>query len=135
MLIDTVGDLRAIFRWIDRRLRWQWLALVPVVAVAAVLEAIGAVAVFGLLRLVVEPHRVRVTPGVSQLWLTWPTDDPQAIVALLIGLVAAFYVLRAAYLVWAEWFKESVVARSAARAVRGGRRERRRATSRRRSAP
>jgi ABC-type multidrug transport system fused ATPase/permease subunit len=117
MLIDTVRDLRAIFRWIDRRLRLQWVALVPVVAVAAVLEALGAVAVFGLLRLVVEPHRVRTTPGVSEIWAAWPTDDPAAIVALLIGLVATFYVLRAAYLVWAEWFKESVVAKSAAKAA------------------
>lgn len=117
MLIDGVGDLRAIFGWIDGRLRLQWLALIPVMAVAAVLEALGAVAVFGLLRLVVEPHRVRITPGVSQLWLAWPTDDPPAIVALLIGLVAVFYVLRAVYLVWAEWLKESTVARSAAQAA------------------
>jgi ABC-type multidrug transport system fused ATPase/permease subunit len=117
MLIGTVRDLRAVLRWIDGRLRLQWLALIPIMTVAAVLEAIGAVAVFGLLRLVVEPHRVRITPGVSQIWLAWPTDDPPAIVALLIGLVALFYVLRAAYLVWAEWFKESIVARSAARAA------------------
>ena len=86
-------------------------------AIAALLEALGAVAVFGLLRLVVEPHRVRITPGVSQIWLAWPTDDPAAIVALLIGLAAVFYVLRAGYLIWAEWFKEATVAKSAAKAA------------------
>ena len=117
MLIGTVRDLRAIFRWIDGRLRLRWALLIPVVCLAAFLEAIGAVAVFGLLRLVVEPHRVRITPGVSDIWLAWPTDDPRAIVGLLIGLVALFYVLRALYLTWAEWLKESTVARSAAKAA------------------
>ena len=85
--------------------------------IAAALEAIGAIAVFGLLRLVLEPHRVRITPGVSDVWLSWPTDDPAAIVRLLIGLVAVFYVLRAAFLIWAEWLKESTVAHSAAKAA------------------
>ena len=117
MLIETVRDLRAIFGWIDRRLRLRWALLIPVVCVASLLEAIGAIAVFGLLRLVVEPHRVRITPGVSDIWLAWPTDDPTAIVSLLIGLVALFYILRGLYLTWAEWLKESTVARSAARAA------------------
>ncbi len=91
--------------------------LVPIMGLAAVLEAIGAVVVFGLLRMVVEPHRVRITPVVKNLWLSWPTDDPARIVALLIGVVAVFYVLRALFLGWAEWFKESTVARSAAQAA------------------
>jgi len=112
-----VRDLAAIFGWIDGRLRLRWALLVPVMAAAAVLEAIGALAVFGLLRLVVEPHRVRVTPVVKDLWVSWPTDNPPEIVALLIAAVAAFYVLRALFLGWAEWLKESTVARSAARAA------------------
>jgi ABC-type multidrug transport system fused ATPase/permease subunit len=116
-MLTAVRDFRAIFRWIDGRLRLRWALLVPVVWVASVLEAIGAIAVFGLLRLVVEPHRVRMTPGVSQIWLSWPTDDPGAIVALMTGLVALFYVLRGVYLTWAEWLKESTVALSAARAA------------------
>jgi ATP-binding cassette subfamily C protein len=84
---------------------------------AAILEAVGALAVFGLLRLVVEPHRVRITPGVSEIWRAWPSDDPQAIVALLIALVAVFYLLRAVFLAGAEWLKESTIARSAAKAA------------------
>ena len=117
MLIAAVRELRAIFGWIDGRLRLRWALLIPIVCLASVLEAIGAVAVFGLLRLVVEPQRVRITPGVSDLWLAWPTDDPRAILGLLIALVALFYVLRGLYLTWAEWLKESTVARSAAKAA------------------
>jgi ATP-binding cassette subfamily C protein len=112
-----VRELRAIFGWIDGRLRLRWALLVPVVCLASLLEAVGAVAVFGLLRLVVEPHRVRITPGVAEIWLAWPTDDPRAILGLLIALVALFYVLRGLYLTWAEWLKESTVARSAAKAA------------------
>jgi ATP-binding cassette subfamily C protein len=117
MLTGTVRDLRTIFGWIDGRLRLRWALLVPIVCLASLLEAIGALAVFGLLRLVVEPHRVRITPGVSEIWLAWPTDDPRAILGLLIGLVAGFYVLRGLYLTWAEWLKESTVAKSAAKAA------------------
>jgi ATP-binding cassette, subfamily B, bacterial PglK len=112
-----VRDLAAILGWIDGRLRLRWALLVPVMCAAAVLEAIGALAVFGLLRLVVEPHRVRITPLVKDLWLSWPTDNPSEIVALLIAAVAVFYVLRALFLGWAEWLKESTVARSAAKAA------------------
>jgi ATP-binding cassette, subfamily B, bacterial PglK len=110
-------DLFAVLGWIDTRLRVRWGVLLPVMTLAALLEAIGAIAVFGLLRLVVEPHRIRITPGVSEIWLAWPTDDPKAILGLLIALVAVFYVLRAAFLAWAEWLKESTVARSAAKAA------------------
>jgi ATP-binding cassette subfamily C protein len=111
-----LGDLRAIFGWIDRRLRLRWALLIPVVSIAAVLEAIGAIAVFGLLRLVVEPERVRITPVVADLSVRWPADPP-AIITVLIALVALFYALRAVFLIWAEWFKESTVARSGAKAA------------------
>jgi len=111
-----VFDLRAIFGWIDPRLRLRWAVLVPVVCAAAVLEALGAIAVFGLLRLVVEPHRVRSTPVVSRLWLAWPSDDPAQIIGALTALVALFYIVRAALLSWTEWLKESTVGRSASQA-------------------
>jgi ABC-type multidrug transport system fused ATPase/permease subunit len=112
-----VGDLRAIFSWIDRRTQLRWLLLVPIVSAAAVLEAFGALAVFGLLRLVVEPDRVRTTPIASQILQVWPSDDPAAVLAVLTGAVAGFYILRAAFLSWTEWLKESVIHRSGARAA------------------
>ena len=43
-----LSDLRALAGWIDRNDRLRWLLLVPVVSVAAILEALGALAVFGL---------------------------------------------------------------------------------------
>src|SRR5688572_18375906 len=98
-------------------MRLRWALLVPIMGAAAVLEAVGAIAVFGLLRMVVEPDRVRTAPVVAALWQRWPTEDPRTLVAVLTIVVAALYVVRALFLVWAEWLKESVVAQSAAQAA------------------
>ena len=97
-----IRDLRSVIGWLPARERWRWLLLVPVAGLAALIEAAGALAVFGLLRLVVDPEQVRTAPVVSRLWAMWPTD-PRSLVALLALGVGAFYVLRAVFLGWAEW--------------------------------
>ena len=112
-----LSDLGAILGWLDGRLRMRWALLVPIMCVAALLEALAAIAVFGLLRVVVEPGRVRTAPFVSQIWQAWPTDDPLAVIAALTVAIALFYVARALYLMWAEWIKESTIARSSNRAA------------------
>jgi ATP-binding cassette subfamily C protein len=108
-------DLRAIASWLDGRDRIRWFLLVPLVSAAAIVEAIGALAVFGLLRVVVEPGRIKTTPVLSDLWLRWPNGDAPSLVAALTIAVAVFYVARALFLVWVEWVKESVVHHSGAR--------------------
>jgi ABC-type multidrug transport system fused ATPase/permease subunit len=107
-----IRDLRAVLGWLPARERWRWLLLVPVAALAAAIEAAGALAVFGLLRLVVEPEQVRTAPVVSRLWTMWPNGDPRALVALLALGVGVFYVFRAAFLSWAEWLRQGTVYRS-----------------------
>jgi ATP-binding cassette subfamily C protein len=113
----VLRDLGAILAWIDRRLRLRWALLVPIMILSALIEAGTAIAVFGLLRMVVEPEQVRTTPLVSQLWRAWPGDNPTGVVAALTVLVAAFYIFRAVFLSWAEWVKESTIAQSATRAA------------------
>lgn len=103
--------------WLDPRDRARWLWLVPLVSLAAVVEAIGALAVFGLLRIVVEPERVKTTPVVVEVWRRWPDSDLQTLVAALTISVALFYVGRAFFLTWVEWIKESVIHYSGARAA------------------
>ena len=115
--MEIIRDLTAISRWIDRKTRLQWLLLLPIVSLAAIVEAFAALAVFGLLRLVVAPHHVRTTPLVSRIWRAWPTDDPTAIVAALTIAVAVLYIVRGVFLSWTEWIKESVIHRSGARAA------------------
>src|SRR5690242_5479821 len=107
-------DLRAVIGWLPGRERWRWFGLVPVAGLAALIEAAGALAVFGLLRLVVDPEQVRTAPMVSRVYAMWPGNDPRSIVALLALGIGVFYVLRAAFLSWAEWLRQGVVYRSSA---------------------
>jgi ATP-binding cassette, subfamily B, bacterial PglK len=110
----VLRDLRSVLSWLPARERWRWLALVPGAGLAALIEAAGALAVFGLLRLVVDPEQVRSAPVVSRLWAWWPTSDPRALVAALTLAVGVFYVLRAAFLSWFEWLRQGLIFRSSA---------------------
>jgi ATP-binding cassette, subfamily B, bacterial PglK len=110
-------DLRVLASWITPADRIRWLMVVPIVSVAALIEALGALAVFGLLRIIVEPERVQTTPVVSELWRRWPNSDPRSLLAALTIAVAGFYIFRALFLFWTEWMKESVIHRSGARAA------------------
>ena len=109
-----IRDLKTVIGWLPSRERWRWFALVPVACLAAIIEAAGALAVFGLLRLVVDPEQVQSAPVVSRLWAMWPSSDPRALVAMLALGVGIFYVVRAAFLSWAEWLRQGTVYRSSA---------------------
>jgi ATP-binding cassette, subfamily B, bacterial PglK len=110
-------DLRALAGWIDGSDRVRWLLLVPIGSLAAIIEALGALAVFGLLRVIGEPARIESVPVVSAVWRRWPENNVRSLLAALILAVGIFYIGRAIFLVWAEWFKESVIHRSGARAA------------------
>jgi ATP-binding cassette, subfamily B, bacterial PglK len=110
----VIRDLRSVIGWLPARERWRWLLLVPVAGVAALIEAAGAVAIFGLLRLVVDPELVRTAPMVSRVFAMWPGNDPRSVVALLALGIGVFHLLRAVFLSWAEWLRQGIVYRSSA---------------------
>lgn len=111
-------DLRAVIGWLPGRARTRWLLLLPLMAVAALIEAAGALAVFGLLRLVVDPEQVKTTPVVSSLQqISGAYDDPRTVVAMLALGVGIFYLLRAAFIAWAEWVRQGVVYQSSSLAA------------------
>ena len=112
-----IRDVRTVLGWLAPRERWRWLALVPLVSIGALIEAGGALATFGLLRLVVEPDQVRTLPVVSQIWRAWPTDDPRAVVATLALAVGVFYLGRALFLSWVEWVRQGIIFNSSAGAA------------------
>ncbi len=112
-----IRDVRTVLGWLAPRERWRWLALVPLVSIGALIEAGGALATFGLLRLVVEPDQVRTLPVVSQIWRAWPTDDPRAVVATLALAVGVFYLARALFLSWVEWLRQGIIFNSSAGAA------------------
>jgi ATP-binding cassette, subfamily B, bacterial PglK len=113
----VLEDVYTILTWIDRRSRLRWALLVPIVCLAALLEGVGAIAVLGLLRIVVEPDRIRSAPFVAQIWERWPTSDASSLLAVLTVALAAFYIARACFLVWSESIKEAMVAHSGAQAA------------------
>lgn len=101
--------------WLPGRSRTRWLLLLPLSGLTAVIEAAGALAVFGLLRLVVDPNEVKTTPVVSQVWrVAGEPDDARAVVALLALAVGVFYLLRSAFIAWTEWVRQGVVYQSSA---------------------
>jgi ATP-binding cassette, subfamily B, bacterial PglK len=106
--------LRRAFGLLEGRERLRWLAQVPLACLGAIVEAFGALAVFGLLRMVVAPDTVATMPVVSSLVARWPEAPPSRVVAVLAAGVAVFYVLRAAFLIGAEWLKEGAVTGTAA---------------------
>ena len=103
--------------WLPARARWRWLLLLPLAGAVALVEAAGALAVFGLLRLVVDPELVRTAPAISQLFRTATINDPRAVVAALALAVGLFYLLRAAFIAWAEWIRQGIVYGSSALAA------------------
>jgi ABC-type multidrug transport system fused ATPase/permease subunit len=107
-----------VIGWLPARERWRWLLLLPLAGLVALVEAAGALAVFGLLRLVVDPELVKTAPVVSQLWRIDLFDgEPRTTVALLALAVGVFYLLRAAFIAWAEWIRQGIVYGSSALAA------------------
>src|SRR5688500_17139126 len=107
-------DLRSVISWLPARERWRWVLLLPLAGLVALVEAAGALAVFGLLRLVVDPDLVRTAPVISQLFRTAMIEDPRTVVAALALAVGVFYLLRAAFIAWAEWIRQGIVYGSSA---------------------
>lgn len=103
--------------WLPGRERWRWLLLLPLAGLVALVEAAGALAVFGLLRLVVDPELVKTAPVISQLFRTATIENPRAVVAGLALAVGVFYLLRAAFITWAEWIRQGTVYGSSALAA------------------
>ena len=103
--------------WLPARARWRWLLLLPLAGLVALVEAAGALAVFGLLRLVVDPELVRTAPVISPLFRIVTIEDPRAMVAALALAVGVFYLLRAAFIAWAEWIRQGIVYGSSAMAA------------------
>jgi ATP-binding cassette subfamily C protein len=107
-----------VIGWLPGRTRARWLLLLPLMAIAALIEAAGALAVFGLLRLVIDPEQVKTAPVVSGVWrLAGEPSDARSVVALLALGIGVFYLLRAAFIAWAEWVRQGVVYESSALAA------------------
>jgi ATP-binding cassette, subfamily B, bacterial PglK len=72
--------------------RWRWASLIPLLLLTAVGEALGAAAVFALVKIVSDPAQVSSMPVASTLARWFPWHEPRQVILTFTGLVAAFYV-------------------------------------------
>lgn len=112
---SLLADVRACLRLLDPAIRWQWMLLVPLGVVAALAEAFGAAAVFGLLQILAEPSRAGTLPMVSTVSRWLPARDAGGVAASFTALLMLVYLARTAVLASAAYAQERVVQRSVAR--------------------
>ena len=106
-MIDAV---RRAFALLGRRDRGLWVALVPVAAVAAVVEAAGAAAVFVLVRALAGNSGAT---GPAPRLIAWLPAVRDGRVGTLAALIIAFYLARDVVLVAVQFAQERVIQRTA----------------------
>src|SRR5712691_7976686 len=66
------ATLRKCLTFLDPPARWRWAGLVPLAVAGAVLEAVGAVTVFALIKIINNPSQIASLPVVSTLYAVLP---------------------------------------------------------------
>ncbi len=89
--------------------RWRWAGVIPLGVIAAVMEALGAVAVFALIKIIDNPSRVTTLPVVSQLFPLLPWQGRKAAVLTATAAVALFYLLKNFVLAASAYVQNTVV--------------------------
>ena len=107
-----LDDTRKALAMLPPRLRWWWAGMIPLSALAAAAEALGAAVVFGFLGVVANREEVTNIPVIGFLvpWVS-DADDRTLTVGLGVGLIV-FYVLRNMLLAGVTFVHEGLVQRS-----------------------
>jgi ATP-binding cassette subfamily C protein len=116
--IDATGIARA-FRLVSTPTRWRWAALLPLALAGAAAEAIGALAVFALLRVIADPASAERLPITARLRGMLPLGDAPATITAFAALLACVYVARNALLTASAWARARMVFGSVAEISRG----------------
>ncbi|HEV8616953.1 MAG TPA: ABC transporter ATP-binding protein [Methylomirabilota bacterium] len=99
-------DIRNCLALLPPGARWRWGLLVPVTLLAAAVEAFGAAAVFGLIKIIGDPAQATSLPIASWITARLPWRDPGAIVFTFTVLVMVFYIARNVLLSGAVYVQE-----------------------------
>jgi ATP-binding cassette, subfamily B, bacterial PglK len=104
------------FLLLDFRSRLKWLALAPLSVLEAILEGVGAVAIFSLLRIIGNPESVLEIPLLSAFYRGIPGADQSAsaIVISFTFLVTLFYLLKSSYLLGFAYLRSRFASRTIA---------------------
>ncbi len=103
------SEIRRAFGLLTRSTRWRWVGLLPLALAGAAAEAIGALTVFALLRVIADPASVDRLPVASTLRHVMTIDDPRAAITAVAVLLATVYVLRNALLTASAWVRARVM--------------------------
>ena len=109
-----IDDIRSALGLLRRAERWQWAALVPLAAIGAATEALGAAAVFFLARVLTDPAQASRIP-IASSWVGPPGATEPQVLFRATALVVAFYVVRNVLLISIQSIQERVVHRTASR--------------------
>ena len=82
-----LAELKKCLVLLPAGMRWRWGALVPLLVLTGVLEAVGAAAVFGLIKVLTDPGRLEALPGASILLGRLPRHNDRGVV--LVATIAA----------------------------------------------
>lgn len=83
--------LRQCLNMLPAPLRWRWAALLPLLIVAAALEAAGAAGIFTLMHVLQDPTQASAVAPLSRLSSALPWHGDQAIILACTTLIALFY--------------------------------------------
>ncbi|HVM97700.1 MAG TPA: hypothetical protein VMT89_14995, partial [Candidatus Acidoferrales bacterium] len=89
-----IRQVRTGWQLLSSRDRSRWLSTVPLAASSAVLEAVGAAAVYGLIRLIGDPTQIARVPILARAaaWLPW--KNPHVVVLAATVVVAVLYLVK-----------------------------------------
>jgi len=114
----VLGSLKTCVHLLDRRERWRWAGLIPLIVAGALMEAMGAAGVFVLIKLIADPSQMSSLPLLSRLAAHLPWHDDKTIVLGATLVIASYYLLKNAALALIAAHQNRVVGESVARLSR-----------------
>ncbi len=105
----TVVEIRQAFGLLSRATRWHWVGLLPFALAGAAAEATGALAVFALLRLIVDPAAADRLPAAGVVRRYLPTGGGSTELIAFATLVAIIYLARNVLLSASAWARARMV--------------------------
>jgi ATP-binding cassette subfamily C protein len=113
-----IAQLQKCRALLSPRMRWRWAALIPLAVAAATMEALGAAAVFFLIKVLSDPTQATTYPLVSSLIAMLPWHSSETVVPSLTFLVAVFYLFKNSLLGCVAYAQRKVVSDSQAALAR-----------------
>jgi ATP-binding cassette subfamily C protein len=104
-----IADARKALALVDRGNRYAFFALLPLAVCSALIEALSAAAVFGLLRIVSDAHQASQLPIAASIFARLPRQDDTTVILAFTVLVLALYLVRNVVLAVSAFLEAKVV--------------------------